>query len=81
MLPSFTSTHKSSPILIRALFLKVIVGGRDQDGGVKGYGAHLPPQTHQKYIYMWNNSQRKSTENWQDLLYNQSCKKDPHITW
>ena len=23
---------------------------QDQDGGVGGCGAHLPPQTHQKYI-------------------------------
>ena len=25
----------------------------DQDGGVRGHGAHLPPCTHQKYIYVW----------------------------
>ena len=29
----------------------------DQDGKV-GHGAHLPQQAQQKYIYMWNNSQR-----------------------
>ena len=31
-------------------------------GGVKGHGAHLLPQIHPKYIYMWNNSHRIPTE-------------------
>ena len=29
---------------------------RDQDGRVGGHRNHLPPQTHQKCIYMWNHS-------------------------
>lgn len=38
----------------------------DQDG-VRRCGAHLPRQTHENYIYVWNNSHRK--QNWQ----NNSC--------
>ena len=38
----------------------------------------LPPPTNTtEHIYMWNNSHWKLLEN---LLYNQSCKKDPHVT-
>ena len=40
-----------------------------QDGGQRGHGAHLPPQTHQKYIYMWNNSHGKLTGNWKKKSY------------
>ena len=40
----------------------------DQVGRVE-YGTHLPPQTHQKYIYMWNNSHIKLTRNWQKNFY------------
>ena len=39
--------------------------GRGQDDRVRERGAHLPPWTHQKYIYIWNNSHWKLTENWQ----------------
>ena len=38
---------------------------RDQDGGVGGHGVHLSPQARQKYVYVWNNSHRKLTRNWQ----------------
>ena len=30
--------------------------GGDQDGEVRGYGVHISPRTHQKYIYIQNNS-------------------------
>ena len=53
---------------------------RDQDGRIEGHGAHLFPQIHQKYIYMGDNSHRISTELWQKISYNQSCKKDHHVT-
>ena len=33
--------------------------GNIQDGRVGGLGAHLPPKTHQNYIYIWNNSHGK----------------------
>ena len=37
-------------------------------------------QTHQKYIYMQNNSHKKTNgKPGEDLLYNQNCKKDLHI--
>ena len=39
--------------------------GSDQDGGTVGRGAHLIPQIHPKFIYMWNNPHRTSTEHWQ----------------
>jgi len=42
---------------------------RDQDGAVRGHGAHLPPYTHQKYIYSWNNAHKKLTGNWQKKSY------------
>ena len=38
---------------------KDITLGKDQDGGVGGYGAHLPPTNTSKYIYLFNNSHRK----------------------
>ena len=37
----------------------------NQDGRIGRHGSHLPPWTHQKYIYMWNNSHWKLTGNWQ----------------
>ena len=43
----------------------------DQDGWVGGHGTHLPPQTHQKYIHMWNSSYWKLTGN---------CQKEPYTT-
>ena len=53
--------------------------GGDQDCRVGGCGTHLPPWTHQKYIYMWKNSHWKLTGDWQKrILYNQGCKKDIH---
>lgn len=69
----------------------------NQDGRVRGCGVHFPPKNkHQKYIYMWNSSHRKSTNSSHththkeiiitvtdladDLLYKQSCKKYLHIT-
>ena len=37
------------------------------------------PQTHQKYIYMWNNSHRKPTGNWQKISYTQKLReRSPH---
>ena len=39
--------------------------GIDQDGRVGESRTHLPPQTHQKYLYMCNNCHRKLTGNWQ----------------
>ena len=41
----------------------------DQDGGIGGYGTHLPQQTHQKCIHMWNNSKEKLTGNQQKDSY------------
>lgn len=38
------------------------------------------PQMHQTCIYMWNNSHRKLTGNWQEISYNQSCKENIHVT-
>lgn len=38
----------------------------DQDDRVREYRVHLPQQTHQKYIFMWNNSHWKQTGNWLD---------------
>ena len=38
----------------------------------------FPQQTHQKYIYLFNNSHRKLKA--EDLLYNQTCKEDPYLT-
>ena len=38
----------------------------DQDGGTVGHEAHLLPQIHQNYIYMWRDSHRTSTECWQE---------------
>lgn len=38
----------------------------------------LPQQTHQKYIYIFNNFHRKLEA--EDLLCNQTCKKDPYLT-
>ena len=35
------------------------------------------PQTHQKYIYMWNNSYRTPTEHWQKTSDFPKCKKLP----
>ena len=43
-----------------SLFLKKpLKWGRDQDSRREGCGAHLLPQTHQKYTYMWNSSCRR----------------------
>ena len=33
-----------------------------QDGGRVRRGDHLPPQIHEKYIYVWNNPYRTPTE-------------------
>ena len=33
-----------------------------------------------QYIYTWNNFFRIPIESFQKISYNQSCKKDPHIT-
>ena len=35
---------------------KIKLGEGDQNGKVRECGAHLPPRTHQKYIYMWKYS-------------------------
>lgn len=35
----------------------------DQGGGVRECRVHLPQQTHQNYIFMWNNSHWKQTGN------------------
>ena len=59
---------------------KIFAEGGDQDGRIEGHGAHLLPQIHKKYIYTWNNSHRIPTERWQKISYNQSCKKDHHVT-
>ena len=42
-------------------------GEPDQDGGIGRWGAHLLPQIHQKYIYMWNSSPRILAECWQKI--------------
>ena len=47
----------------------------DQDGGIGGYGTHLPQQTHQKYIYIWKNSRWKLTGNWQKDSYTTKAEK------
>ena len=46
-------------------FNKWQIEGIGEDGGVGRCGTHLPAQTHQKYMYMWNNSHWKQTGNWQ----------------
>ena len=33
---------------------------------VRGYGTHHPPQTHEKYNYIWNDPYWKLIGNWQD---------------
>ena len=38
-----------------------------QDGRLGGCGAHLCSPTHQKFIYMWNNSNGKLTRNWKNF--------------
>ena len=40
-------------------------------------GAHILPQRHQKYIYLWNNSNRTSTEYRQKTSYFQKGKTSP----
>ena len=37
----------------------------DEDGGLGGWGAHLSPWTHQKYIYLWSNCHWQLTGHWQ----------------
>ena len=37
--------------------------------GTGRYGAHSYTHKHQKYIYMYNNSHRKLTRNWQKISY------------
>lgn len=64
--------------------------GWGHDGRVGGYRAHLPLLTHQKYIYVWSNSQlcvefqnSSLKTNWKlalRLLHNQRCEKDAHET-
>ena len=49
----------------------------DQEGGVEGRGAHFPSQTHWKHIYVWNNSHRKATENWQISYTTKAARKIP----
>ena len=41
----------------------------DQGGRVEGHEALFPLQTHQKYIYMWNNSYRKPSESCHKISY------------
>ena len=48
---------------------------RDENGGVGGHEAHLPVETHQKYIYMWNNSHKKLTRNWQNSYTHKAGRK------
>ena len=55
------------PILRLKILLKW--GEGIQDGRVEGHGAHLLPQTHQKSIYIWNNSHRIPPESWQKISY------------
>lgn len=38
---------------------------QDQDSGLRGHGAHIPPWTYQKDIYKSKNSHWKQTGNWQ----------------
>ena len=43
--------------------------GFNQDGGIEGHGAHLFPQIHKKYIYMWNSYHRITIEHyWMENL-------------
>ena len=45
-------------LITEQLILSLSMGNKaDQDGRIREHGAHLPPQTYQKCIYMWNNSQ------------------------
>lgn len=52
----------------------------DQDGRVGGHRTHFSPQAHQKYVYTWNSSHRTLIETIRRTLYNQSSKKDLHLT-
>lgn len=38
--------------------------GFNQDGGIEGHVAHLFPQIHKKYIYMWNSYHRITIEHY-----------------
>ena len=49
--------------------------GGGQDGGGVGHGAHFLPQTHQKYICMWNEFHRTATECWQRSQTSKRTKK------
>lgn len=49
----------------------------NQDGGVRGRGAHLPPQTHQKHNYRWNSSYGKRAGNWREDPLQPRLSEDP----
>lgn len=52
--------HGYNLMKVKVLFFKKpLKWGRDQDSRREGYGAHLLPQTHQKYAYMWNSCCRR----------------------
>ena len=53
-------------------------GGCGQDGRVLGHEVYLLPQIHQKYIYMWNDCHRLSTECWQKTQTSERTRKSPH---
>ena len=51
----------------------------DQEGGVRGHRAHLPPQT-KMHLNVQQFSRKTNWKPTEGLLYNQGCKKDIHIT-
>ena len=54
----------STPLIIREMKIKTTVKS-NQDGKVVGHEPHPRPHLQQKYIYVWNDSHRISTEHWQ----------------
>ena len=54
-------------------------GRRSRQQSSKMWRSPSSPQIHQKYIYMWNNSQRTPTECWQKTSDFRKGKKPPHV--
>ena len=62
LLLSFLTLQRQDPnsILVTYLVCETLNTDGNQDG--EAPGTHLLPQTHQKHIYKWNNSQRTPYE-------------------
>ena len=76
----FASPHLQHWTCSIQVHCKKHILGRRKRWQSRGTWSSPPPQTHQNYIYKWNNSHRIPTESLQKISYNQSYKKNSQVT-